>query len=147
MKPFKSRQRDVSVVSTLHFSGILHRKSLIAMNKHDVITFDNLPEAVSQLLHEVAYIKNYLLNEAATPAEAKQLTSEGDFLTVNDVSQMLKISKGAVYNMTSTRQIPFFKKCGRVYFDRKEIDEWIRQDRFKTIKQLQAEAEMDTRKK
>jgi hypothetical protein len=32
------------------------------MDKHDVITFDNLPEAVKQLLHEVADIKNYLLN-------------------------------------------------------------------------------------
>jgi excisionase family DNA binding protein len=137
----------VSVLSALHFSKILHRKSLIAMNKHDVITYDNLPEAVKHLLHEVADIKNYLLNQAATPAETKQLAPDGDFLTVGDVSQMLKLSKGAVYNMTSTRQIPFFKKCGRVYFDRSEIDEWIRQNRCKTLKQLQAEAEMESRKK
>ena len=117
------------------------------MNKHDVITYDNLPEAVKHLLHEVADIKNYLLNQAATPAETKQLAPDGDFLTVSDVSQMLKISKGAVYNMTSTRQIPFFKKGRRVYFDKKEIDEWIRQDRRKTIKQLQVEAEMENGKK
>jgi len=117
------------------------------MIKNDVITFDSLPEAVTQLLKEVSYIKNYLLNQAATPAETKQPTPVGDFLTVSEVSQMLRISKGAVYNMTSTRQIPFFKKCGRVYFDRKEIDEWIRQDRCKTIKQLQSEVEMDIRKK
>lgn len=115
------------------------------MNKHDVITYDNLPEAVNHLLHEVADIKNYLLNQAATPAETKQLTPDGDFLTVNEVSQVLKISKGAVYNMTSTRLIPFFKKCGRVYFDRSEIDVWIRQDRCKTLKQLQADADMETR--
>jgi len=115
------------------------------MNKNDVITFDNLPEAVKHLLHEVADIKNYLLNQAATPAETKQLAPDGDFLTVSDVSQMLNISKGAVYNMTSTRQIPFFKKCGRVYFDRSEITEWIRQDRCKTLKQLQADADMETR--
>ncbi|HQG56390.1 MAG TPA: helix-turn-helix domain-containing protein [Bacteroidales bacterium] len=117
------------------------------MNKHDVITFDNLPDAVKRLLLEVAEMKNYLLNQAATPAETKQPEPVGDFLTVNDVSQILKISKGAVYNMTSTRQIPYFKKCGRVYFDRSEIDEWIRQGRCKTIKQLQADAEMETRKK
>lgn len=115
------------------------------MIKNDVITFDKLPEAVTQLLQEVSYIKNYLLNQAATPPETKQLTPEGDFLTVSEVSQMLRISKGAVYNMTSTRQIPCFKKCGRVYFDRKEITEWIRQDRCKTVKQLQVEADMDTR--
>ena len=81
------------------------------MNKHDVITYDNLPEAVKHLLHEVADIKNYLLNQAATPAETNQLAPEGNFLTVSEVSQMLKISRGAVYNMTSTRQIPFFKNA------------------------------------
>ena len=85
-----------------------------------------------------------MLNQAATPDETEQLAPEGDFLTVLDVSQMLKISKGAVYNMTSKRQIPFYKKCGRVYFDRSEIKEWIRQDRCKTLKQLQADADMET---
>jgi predicted DNA-binding transcriptional regulator AlpA len=60
---------------------------------------------------------------------------------------MLRISKGAVYNMTSTRQIPFFKKCGRVYFDRKEIDEWIRYERRKTLKELHDEANHAIQKK
>lgn len=114
------------------------------MNKNDVIKFDNLPEAVERLLNEVADIKNHLLNQAATPAETKQLAPEEDFLTVNDVSYMLKISKGTIYNMTSNRQIPFYKKCGRVYFDKSEIKEWIRHDRRKTLKQLQADADMET---
>jgi len=137
----------VSVVSTLHISGNLHRESLTTMIKNDAITFDNLPQAVTQLLQDVSYIKNYLLNQAATPAQPKQLTPNGDFLTVNEVSQILKITKGSVYNIASARQIPYFKKCGRLYFDRKEIDEWIRQDRCKTLKQLQVEAERETRKK
>lgn len=117
------------------------------MIKNDVITFDSLPEAVGQLLQEVTYIKNHLLNQSANTPEPMPYPSEDKFLTVTEVSQMLNISKGAIYNMTSTRQIPFFKKGGRVYFDKKEIDEWIRQDRRKTIKQLQVEAEMQTRKK
>lgn len=117
------------------------------MIKNDVITFDNLPEAVTQLLQEVAYIKNHLLNQSASTPESMQYPAENKFLTVTEVSKMLNISTGAIYNMTSTRQIPFFKKGGRVYFDKKEIDEWIRQDRRKTIKQLQVEAEMETGKK
>jgi len=117
------------------------------MIKNDVITFDNLPEAVTQLLQEVAYIKNHLLNQSATTPEPMRYPAENKFLIVTEVSQMLHISTGAIYNMTSTRQIPFFKKGGRVYFDKKEVDEWIRQDRRKTIKQLQVEAEMETGKK
>ncbi len=137
----------MSVNSIANISGSLHRKSLITMIKNDVITFDNLPEAVTQLLQEVAYIKNHLLNQSASTPESMQYPAENKFLTVTEVSQMLNISTGAIYNMTSTRQIPFFKKGGRVYFDKKEIDEWIRQDRRKTIKQLQVEAEMETGKK
>ena len=117
------------------------------MIKNDVITFDNLPEAVTQLLQEVAYIRNHLLNQSATTPEPMPYPAENKFLTVTEVSQMLNLSTGAIYNMTSTRQIPFFKKGRRVYFDKKEIDEWIRQDRRKTIKQLQVEAEMETGKK
>ncbi len=118
------------------------------MNENGVkITYDNLPEAVTQILQKVDYIMNHLLNENASAPKPIPLVPEKELLTVADVSQMLNISKGAIYNMTSTRQIPFFKKRGRVYFDRQEIDEWIRQDKCKTIKQLQAEAEMGIRKK
>ena len=117
------------------------------MNKNDVITFDNLPEAVKQLLQEVAIIKYYLLNEAATSVVPPPPLPEKEFLTVNEVSQMLNISKGTIYNLNSERLIPSYKRGGRIYFDKKEIVEWIRDDRRKTIKQLQAEAELEFRKK
>ncbi|MCK5138067.1 MAG: helix-turn-helix domain-containing protein [Bacteroidales bacterium] len=116
------------------------------MSEHDAITFDNLPEAVQHLLQEIAYIKNHLLNKAATTATPASPETEKELLTVEDVSKMLNISKGAIYNMTSARQIPFFRRGGRIYFDRVEIDEWIRSDRRKTIKQLQDEAELDLKK-
>jgi excisionase family DNA binding protein len=117
------------------------------MNENDVITYDNLPEAVKQILQKVDYIMNHLLNENASAPKPIPVAPEKELLTVAEVSQILNISTGAIYNMTSTRQIPFFKNRGRLYFDRQEIDEWIRQGRRKTLKQLQAEAEMETRKK
>ena len=111
--------------------------------KYERITFEDLPDAVLHLLRDVADIKNHLLNQAATPAEPALPLPEKELLTVKDISQMLNISKGAIYNMTSAQQIPHFKRGGRIYFDRSEIDEWIRDDRRKTIKQLQKEAEME----
>ncbi|MEI6049368.1 MAG: helix-turn-helix domain-containing protein [Bacteroidota bacterium] len=118
------------------------------MNENDVITFDNLPEAVMQLLQEVAYIKNHLLNEGAISAAPEpRPEDEKQFLTVTDVSGKLDLTIGSIYNMTSKQEIPHFKRGKRIYFDKVEIDEWIRNDRRKTIKQLQDEANLAIQKK
>ncbi len=114
--------------------------------KYERITFEDLPDAVLHLLRDVADIKNHLLNQAATPAEPASPEIENELLTVTDVCKKLNISKGAIYNLTSKRGIPHFKRGGRIYFDRSEVDEWIHHDRRKTIKQLQDEAEMKSRK-
>ena len=118
------------------------------MSENDVITFDNIPEAMMHLLREVAYIKNHLLNEAASTSEPVIAPpAEKEFLTVNEVSQMIRKSKGTVYNMTSAREIPFIKKGKRVLFDRQEIRDWMRKDERKTVKQLQEEIETGFRNK
>jgi len=117
------------------------------MNENHAITFDNLPDAVQHLLQEVAYIKNHLLNDVGRTAEPTLFEQVNEFLTVDDISQTLSISKGTVYNMTSDQMIPHFKRGGRLYFDKEEIDAWIRNDRRKTIKQLQEEAELKVHKK
>lgn len=117
------------------------------MNENDVITYDNLPKAVSQLLQDVEVIKNLLLNKPTYTKTEPVLHLEKDFLTVEDVSRKLGITKGAVYNLTCMRQIPYFKRGGRIYFDAKELDAWIRTDRRKTIKELQNEANLEMQKK
>jgi len=115
------------------------------MIKNDVITFDSLPEAVGQLLQEVSYIKNHLLNQAANTIEPIHCPAENDFLTVDDVCRKLQISKGGLYNLTCSRQIPCFKRGGRLYFDAQELNEWIRSDRRKTLKELQEETSLSIR--
>jgi excisionase family DNA binding protein len=115
------------------------------MNENDV-TFDNLPKAVSRLLQDVEAIKNILLNNPIHKTEPI-LPPVKDVLTVSDVSSKLGITKGGVYNLTHLRQIPYFKRGGRIYFDAKELDIWIRTDRRKTLKELQVEADLATQKK
>jgi excisionase family DNA binding protein len=112
------------------------------MDKKDAVTFDNMPEAITHLLHEVAYIKNYLLNKSTSTSEPVIVPPvDKAFLTVKEVSQMIRKSKGTVYNMTSARKIPFIKNGNRVVFDRQEILNWMREDERKTAKQLQEEIE------
>ena len=117
------------------------------MKENNTITFEELPVAVFHLLQDVAEIKNHLLNNSASfKPEPVQSPKQG-ILTVNDVSAKLGITKGGVYNLTHLRQIPYFKRGGRIYFDAEEIDQWIRMDRRKTIKQLQDETNLSNKKK
>jgi|SRR5450759_4146566 len=117
------------------------------MNENDVITFDNMPKAVSQLLQDVEVIKNMLLNNPAYIKTEPVLHPEKDILTVEDVSRKLGITKGGVYNLTHKKQIPHYKLGGRIYFDVKELDTWIRKDKRKTLKELQDEANLAIQKK
>lgn len=109
------------------------------------ITFEKLPEAVSQLIKDVTFIKNHILNESAQDYVQTNIQSENELLTVRDVCKKLQISKGGLYNLTCSRQIPCFKRGGRLYFDAQELYEWIRSDRRKTLKELQEEASLSTR--
>lgn len=109
------------------------------------ITFEKLPEAVSQLIKDVTFIKNHILNESAQDDVQTNIQSENELLTVRDVCKKLQISKGGLYNLTCSRQIPCFKRGGRLYFDAQELNEWIRSDRRKTLKELQEEAYLCTR--
>jgi excisionase family DNA binding protein len=117
------------------------------MSEIDVITFDNMPKAVSRLLQDVEVIKNLLLNNPTYTKIEPVLPLEKDLLTVEDVSRKLGITKGAVYNLTHLRQIPYYKRGGRIYFYANELDAWIRTDRRKTIKELQDEANLAIQKK
>jgi len=47
-------------------------------------------------------------------------------LTVDDVSRLLNISKAALYQMTSRREIPYFKVGNRLRFRQSVIEQWLR---------------------
>ena len=80
-----------------------------------------------------------ILAELAT---IKQLTllSAKNVLTLEDVCLLTGISKSAIYKLTSGREIPFFKKGKFVFFDRAEIELWMKENRVKTNSELQKDA-------
>jgi len=115
--------------------------------KYDRFTLEDVPNEMLLLRQDILDIKNFLLNQSAEKTEPVIRLPEKELLTVADVSQMLHLSEGTIYNKTSKQEIPCFKKGRRVYFDKKEIDAWIREDRRKTKKQLQTEADREIQKK
>ena len=49
-----------------------------------------------------------------------------EFLTLNEASEYLDLSKSALYKMTSKKEIPFYNPGGKkIYFKKEELNNWI----------------------
>lgn len=74
-----------------------------------------------RILKELTEIKRYTLLQAKS------------VLTLDDVVLLTGLSKSHLYRLTCTHQIPFYKPNGKtVFFDRNEIEAWMRQNRVGT---------------
>lgn len=62
-------------------------------------------------------------------------------LSIDEAAIYAGLSVSYLYKLTSTQQIPHFKPRGKmIYFDRSELDEWLRQNRVKTTTEINTEA-------
>lgn len=96
---------------------------LMSLNEGEFRAF--LREALKETLKEV--------NE-----QAGQEAS--DIFNVAEAAAFLKLQITTLYEKTATRGIPHFKKGNRLYFYRSDLEEWLREGRVKTQKELQGEA-------
>lgn len=91
----------------------------------NVIRFEDLQAIKSEL----SEIKKYSLISAKT------------MLTVEEVALFTGLSTGYIYQLTHSRQIPYYKPRGHVlYFNRHEIDAWMQQNRCNTQGEAEAKA-------
>jgi putative molybdopterin biosynthesis protein len=56
----------------------------------------------------------------------KPQTNTPQFLTVEEVAEMLRLKPRTIYNMVSQRRIPFRKAGRQLLFDVGEIEKWTR---------------------
>lgn len=58
----------------------------------------------------------------------KDLTSQNgkEYLTPKELSSYLKIKKSSIYQLVHQRSVPFCKINRRLRFDKKKIDQWIK---------------------
>lgn len=69
------------------------------------------------------------------------LLAAKNVLTLDDVALLTGLSKSWLYKATCKNEIPYYKPNGKMlYFDRKEIEDWMRQGRVKTNAELEQEA-------
>ncbi|MFD0792080.1 helix-turn-helix domain-containing protein [Mucilaginibacter litoreus] len=90
------------------------------------LTFDNLPEAISQLLERVARIED-LLNRERQPVQP-----ENEILNITDAAAFLRLTKSTIYSKVCRGELPAYKTGRRLYFDKAELTEWIKSARKNT---------------
>lgn len=62
-------------------------------------------------------------------------------LGLEEAATYLHVSKSYLYKLTSTNRIPYYKPSGKlVFFDKRELDQWILQNRVKPQSEIEAES-------
>lgn len=69
------------------------------------------------------------------------LLAAKNVLTLEDVALLTGLSKSYLYKLTCTKQIPYYRPNGKqIYFDRKEVEAWMKQNRVNTYREAEQEA-------
>lgn len=80
---------------------------------------------------------NTILNQILTYS----LLAAKNVLTLEDVSLLTGLSKSHLYRLTCAHQIPYYKPNGKIiYFDRAEIESWMKQNRVATQQEAEQAA-------
>jgi excisionase family DNA binding protein len=108
------------------------------------LTLETLPKAFTHLTNEVSEIKRLLLEKSN-----EQSTEKDRWFDLNELCNYIpdKPSKATAYGWVSSGLIPFHKGGKKLRFLKSEIDNWLKQDRKKTVSEIEAEAETYLKKK
>ena len=99
------------------------------------LTFDQLPQAVSQLHEKLSNIEQLLLQANHHLPETDEL------LTITQAAKFLNLSVPTIYGKVSRKDIPVNKQGKRLYFYKSELADWVKAGRKKTISEIRQEAE------
>jgi excisionase family DNA binding protein len=78
-------------------------------------------------------------NERLTNIECL-LTISKAVLNIDEVSVLTGLSKSTIYKMTCTGLIPHYKQSKHLYFDKAEVEAWLKSNKIKTKDEIEKEA-------
>jgi excisionase family DNA binding protein len=96
----------------------------------EILTFDQLPKAVSELLEKVSKIEHILSQERPNESDADSLFS------IKQASAFLNLSISTIYGKVCRREIPVSKQGKKLYFNKTELLAWIRSGRKSTLAEV-----------
>lgn len=100
------------------------------------ITFEQLPQAVSEIFDKLENIQQLLAAERGTAKQGNE-----DLLTIQQAAEFLHLSVPTIYGHVSKSVIPHSKRGKRLYFSKGELTAWIQAGRKKTTAEITTEVE------
>lgn len=81
------------------------------------------------------------IKEALGRIENRLNVGEKKMLTVNEAAELLMISPDRVYKLVSLCELPCYRnKCRRIWFDRAELEAWMKSERITPDYELMEQA-------
>jgi len=101
---------------------------------NEQLSFDQLPSAILEVNKRLKRIESILdtKNDDRKP-------SYPDRMSVEQVADYLNLAIPTIYGLVHRRLIPHEKRGKRLYFVSKEINEWLKGGRRRTIEELDSE--------
>lgn len=90
----------------------------------ELITFEQLPKAVTQLCEDMAIVKR-LLSEKDNVSQPEP----DQFLTVDQTAEFLKLAKPTIYGLISKGDLPVMKRSKRCYFSKADLISYLKEGR------------------
>lgn len=100
------------------------------------ITFDLMPGAIGQVLVDLAELKRLVMQQnqhAAIPSTEQPLN-------IKQAAELLNLKVPTVYGLVHKEQIPYYKRGKFLYFNRRELLDWVQAGRVKTKAEIEEEA-------
>jgi excisionase family DNA binding protein len=98
------------------------------------ISFNDLPEAVAELTKKVDELYKIITN--VQPQEPVD-----QFLTVKETAMFLHLSVPTIYSKAARRELPFMKRSKRLYFAKSDLEDYLKDGRVKTVREIEEEAD------
>ncbi|WP_158211157.1 helix-turn-helix transcriptional regulator [Myroides phaeus] len=102
-----------------------------------------LQQILLQTIEEFSAFKNQIIHHQRELKEAISLNiaQQKEMLNVQELSDYIGMSTSSIYKLVYNNVIPFYKPNGKIlYFDREEINAWLRQNKSQSISQIEQQA-------
>ena len=68
------------------------------------------------------------------------LSASKTVLNLDDLCKLTGLSKSHIYKLTASGRIPHYKQSSHLFFDRFEIEAWLKENRIKPQSEIEQEA-------
>jgi predicted DNA-binding transcriptional regulator AlpA len=95
----------------------------------------SLEQDIKLLQSQVESLKRLLL-DFLQARQSENVPSKNHATGIDLAMQVTGLAKGTIYNLVAARKIPHYKKNGRIFFFREELQDWIREGKRKSLDEL-----------